>query len=81
MRDQKVGDLVLMVGGTVRKQWIRGYVVKPIPRRDGRARQALVRTAFGVFRRSAVKLAPLDIVKDSDPEGVLDGDSGEDFYE
>lgn len=54
-RDIAVGDLVLVVSGTARNQWIRGRVEDVIPGRDGRIRQAVARTASGVLRRPAVK--------------------------
>ncbi|XP_062714917.1 uncharacterized protein LOC134291324 [Aedes albopictus] len=66
-RDIAVGDLVLVVAGMARDQWIRGRVEEVIPGRDGRVRQAVVRTATGSIRRPAVKLAVLD-VKSSDPK-------------
>ncbi|XP_062711342.1 uncharacterized protein LOC134289484 [Aedes albopictus] len=77
-RDLKIGDLVLVVGGTARHHWIRGRVEKVIAGRDGRVRQAEVRTASGVLRRPAVKLALLDIVESSEPDGVQHGGSRED---
>ncbi|XP_062704111.1 uncharacterized protein LOC134286507 [Aedes albopictus] len=66
-RDIAVGDLVLVVAGMARDQWIRGRVEEVIPGRDGGVRQALVRTATGSLRRPAVKLAVLD-VKSSEPK-------------
>lgn len=61
VRDIDVGDLVLIVGTTVRNQYIRGRVEKVLLGRDGRVRQALVRTSTGVYRRPAMKLALLDV--------------------
>ncbi|XP_062713808.1 uncharacterized protein LOC134290646 [Aedes albopictus] len=77
-RDLKIGDLVLVVGGTARHHWIRGRVEKVIAGRDGRVRQAEVRTASGVLRRPAVKLALLDIVESSEPDSIQHGGSRED---
>ncbi|XP_065081034.1 uncharacterized protein LOC135703683 [Ochlerotatus camptorhynchus] len=68
VRDIAIGDLVLVVSGTVRDQWTRGRVEEVIPGRDGRVRQALVRTASGVLRRPAVKLAVLDVSESSKPD-------------
>lgn len=66
-QDLKVGDLVLVVGGAARNQWIRGRVERTFPGRDGRVRQALVRTASGLLRRPVVKLAVLDVLDDGKP--------------
>lgn len=45
----------------MRNQYIRGRVEKVFIGRDGRVRQALVRTATGVYRRPVAKLALLDV--------------------
>ncbi|XP_055543372.1 uncharacterized protein LOC129728922 [Wyeomyia smithii] len=79
VREIKEGDLVLVVDGTVRNQWIRGRVEKVCCGIDGRVRQAWVRTKGGVFRRPVVKLALLDVMKDGDPDsgsrvGECDGE-------
>ncbi|XP_055622958.1 uncharacterized protein LOC129766451 [Toxorhynchites rutilus septentrionalis] len=62
-----VEDLVLVVNGTGRNQWIRGRVEQVFSGRDGRVRQAMIRTATGVLRRPVVKLAILDVEKVSKP--------------
>ncbi|XP_062533439.1 uncharacterized protein LOC134202468 [Armigeres subalbatus] len=67
------GDLVLIVDGKIRNQWIRGKVEKVVQGKDGRVRQAWVRTASGILRRPAVKLALLDVVKGEKPEVDHDG--------
>ncbi|XP_062538142.1 uncharacterized protein LOC134206441 [Armigeres subalbatus] len=69
VRDIEPGDLVLVVGGTAKDQWIRGRVETVIPGRDGKVRQAIVRTATGVLRRPAVKLAVLDVLNRSESIG------------
>lgn len=83
VKDISVGDLVLVVHGNVRNQWTRGRVEKVIPGVDGRTRQAWVRTAGGLHRRPAVKLALLDVMEDCEldlrnhsrsQEGVCDGE-------
>ncbi|XP_053686640.1 uncharacterized protein LOC128736183 [Sabethes cyaneus] len=63
-QDIKVGDLVLVVGGAVRNQWIRGRVTEVFKGRDGRVRQALVQTSCGsIIRRPAVQIAVLDVAE------------------
>ncbi|XP_062703842.1 uncharacterized protein LOC134286270 [Aedes albopictus] len=59
------GDLVFVVGEPTRNRWPRGKVVKVIPGKDGRIRQADVQTSSGILRRPVVKLAVLNIL----PEG------------
>lgn len=56
-----VGDLVLVVDGNARNEWIRGRVREVTPGRDGRIRQAVVQTARGLMRRPVSKLAILEI--------------------
>lgn len=79
-KDIAVGDLVMVVGGLARSQWLRGRVEQVFPGKDGRVRQALVRTATGVLRRPAVKLAVLDVANCSKPgpmtSGVPEGNQG-----
>ncbi|XP_062537897.1 uncharacterized protein LOC134206225 [Armigeres subalbatus] len=73
VKDIAVGDLVLVVDGKAKNQWIRGRVEEVYPGRDGRVRQALVRTSTGVIRKAAVKLAVLDVVEERKPlPGVSD---------
>lgn len=70
-RDITVGDLVLVVGGTTKDQWTRGRIEANIPGGDGRVRQALVRTAAGVLRRPAVKLAVLDVMENGESQSEV----------
>ncbi|XP_062556974.1 uncharacterized protein LOC134221813 [Armigeres subalbatus] len=82
VREIAIGDLVLVVNGAVRNQWTRGRIEKVIPGADGKIRQAWVRTAGGLYRRPAVKLALLDVIGHDEPgpenasrsrEGECDG--------
>ncbi|XP_058449314.1 uncharacterized protein LOC131429280 [Malaya genurostris] len=65
-------DLVLVVNGAKRNQWIRGRVIETVVGRDGRVRQALVRTANGTIRRSVIKLAVLNVDKGGKPTKLPD---------
>ncbi|XP_062706112.1 uncharacterized protein LOC134287683 [Aedes albopictus] len=65
-----VGDLVLVVSGSVRAQWTRGRVEQTIVGSDGRVRQALVRTANGILRRPVIKLAVLDVEVKREPTDI-----------
>ncbi|XP_055625252.1 uncharacterized protein LOC129767955 [Toxorhynchites rutilus septentrionalis] len=67
VKNLETGDLVLVVDGAARNQWIRGRIERVFPGRDGRVRQALVRTSSGVLRRPVVKLAVLDVELNSKP--------------
>lgn len=57
----------MVVNGASRGQWLRGRVQQVFAGKDGRVRQALVRTSTGVLRRPAVKLAVLDILDKGKP--------------
>lgn len=57
----QVGDLVFVVEGKNRKNWTRGVVEEVFAGKDGRIRQANVRTAGGVYRRATANLAVLEI--------------------
>ncbi|XP_058448833.1 uncharacterized protein LOC131428810 [Malaya genurostris] len=60
-RPLRVGDLVYVVEGSNRKSWIRGIVEEVILARDGRIRQAWVRTKSGLYKRATTNLAVLEI--------------------
>lgn len=64
------GDLVFIVDGYNRNGWIRGQVESVIAGKDNRIRQALVRTANGMYRRPVTKLAVIEIASSgkSNPE-------------
>ncbi|XP_062557078.1 uncharacterized protein LOC134221929 [Armigeres subalbatus] len=64
-------DLVLIVDEGRRNGWIGGQVLTVIPGRDGRIRQAMIRTSKGVFKRPVTKLAVLQIEGDSNEESVV----------
>ncbi|XP_058456916.1 uncharacterized protein LOC131434269 [Malaya genurostris] len=63
VKDIAVGDLVVVVSGTARNQWVRGRVINVVPGQDGRVRQAWVQTPTGVLKRAVVNLAVLDVMK------------------
>ncbi|XP_062558280.1 uncharacterized protein LOC134223157 [Armigeres subalbatus] len=62
----KVGDLVLVVDENVRNRWLRGRVVRTFAGKDGVTRRAEVQTSTGVLKRSATKLAVLDVLGSGD---------------
>ncbi|XP_065088311.1 uncharacterized protein LOC135709824 [Ochlerotatus camptorhynchus] len=64
-----VGDVVFSVDEGVRNRWIRGIVITVFPGKDGRVRQANIRTVSGVLRRPVTKLAVLDIMDRSKAGG------------
>ncbi|XP_058467076.1 uncharacterized protein LOC131439990 [Malaya genurostris] len=70
----KVGDLVFIVDGKERKKWTRGMVEEVMQGPDGRVREARVRTAAGIHRRSVANLAVLEIesCKSGSPEETSD---------
>lgn len=57
----KKRDIVFIVDGKIRKEWIRGVIEEAKLSKDERCRQALVRTASGVFKRGACNLAVVDV--------------------
>lgn len=62
-RPLRVGDLVLVADGAApRNAWPRGRVQAVVPGRDGRVRLVEVRTAAGLLRRSAQRVAPVSLV-------------------
>lgn len=60
-QELKEGDLVLLVDESTRNGWLRGRLLSTVKGRDGRVRQAFVKTQNGVLRRPATKIAPLGI--------------------
>ncbi|XP_049290599.1 uncharacterized protein LOC125767759 [Anopheles funestus] len=71
VRELRVGDLVLVTGDSPRDQWPRGLIEEVFPGKDGRIRQALVRTSNGLHRRSAARLAIVDVVQSSEHKSAL----------
>ncbi|XP_055527534.1 uncharacterized protein LOC129720124 [Wyeomyia smithii] len=74
VREIKVGDLVLVVDENIRNKWMRGRVVEVLLGKDGRVRQAVVKTISGLFRRAVTSLALLDVVDDSETEPTDNSD-------
>lgn len=68
-RPLQVGDLVFLVDGAQRKNWVRGIVEEVVEAADGKIRQAKVRTNKGVFRRAVANLAVLEIPGKSGTSG------------
>ncbi|XP_062706264.1 uncharacterized protein LOC134287709 [Aedes albopictus] len=60
----EIGDVVFIVDGNVRNRWTRGVVTAVFPGKDGRIRQAEVRTNSGTLRRSVAKLAVMDVLSE-----------------
>lgn len=65
------GALVVVVDGNVRNRWQRGRVVRTYPGKDGTVRRADVQTSCGILRRPVVKLALIDVDKESDTEATV----------
>lgn len=57
------GDVVIVVDEGTRNGWIRGRVVRTLPGKDGRVRQADVETSTGILRRPVTKIAVLEVAK------------------
>lgn len=60
VKSLKAGDVVYVVEGK-RRSWVRGVVDEVISGKDGRIRQAIVRTASGKLKRPVVKLAVMEL--------------------
>lgn len=56
-----VGDLVLVIDGGPRNEWVRGRVREVIVGNDRRIRQAIIQTARGLMKRPVAKLAILEV--------------------
>lgn len=61
LRDVKVDGSVFVVDGKNKKSWIRGKVEEVFAGKDGRVRQANVRTAEGILKRGVANLAVMEI--------------------
>ncbi|XP_065074488.1 uncharacterized protein LOC135698436 [Ochlerotatus camptorhynchus] len=68
-RPLQVGDLVFIVDGAQRKNWVRGIVEEVVEAVDGKIRQAMVKTNKGVFRRAVANLAVVEIPGNSGTSG------------
>ncbi|XP_055614764.1 uncharacterized protein LOC129761087 [Toxorhynchites rutilus septentrionalis] len=66
VREIRKGDLVLMMDDAVRNQYVRARVEKVFLGRDRRVRQALLRTAAGMYKWPVVRLALLDVGLDGE---------------
>ncbi|XP_035898309.1 uncharacterized protein LOC118505923 isoform X1 [Anopheles stephensi] len=61
-KELKIGDLVFVVDGKNRAEWLRGRVVETIKGKDNRVRQADVKLANNkIIRRAVIHLAALEI--------------------
>ncbi|XP_058447479.1 uncharacterized protein LOC131427913 [Malaya genurostris] len=63
VRPIQEGDLVLVIDDSKRNLWERGIVRDVITGKDGQVRSAVVQTTSGIKRRSAVRLALLEVAK------------------
>jgi hypothetical protein len=65
----RVGDVVLVVDNSLpRNEWRKALVEKVIPGSDGVGRVAIIRTNGKSYTRPIMKLAKLDVLKDSENE-------------
>ncbi|XP_062716249.1 uncharacterized protein LOC134291888 [Aedes albopictus] len=62
------GDIVVVIGDTVRNHWERGRILETYPDKSGQVRRAKVQTTRGVFIRHAVKLAKLDVAEPTEAD-------------
>ncbi|XP_055632345.1 uncharacterized protein LOC129772855 [Toxorhynchites rutilus septentrionalis] len=69
------GDLVFIVDDHGRNGWIRGKIETVIIGKDKRIRQAMVRTAQGLYRRPVNKLAVIEVA--SSCKSVPEASSGQ----
>ena len=60
-RSLEPGMLVFIVDDNGRNGWLRGIVEQVFTGKDGRVRQAMVRTTSGVYRRPVTKLAVIEL--------------------
>lgn len=55
----KEGDLVLVADEGRRGQWRRGIIIEAVSAKDGQVRAVTIKTATGVLRRPATKVAKI----------------------